>query len=193
MLMKHDLLILARNFRYAINFLRSINFDSLNHNFKRYFIKIVLINLNNLNSKDSYSSNSIIIKANLRVKLKLLRLIKINYSKTSINLCYQTSQQTRSLRNNLSFVLFKITITRFSSSVLNIRNNSKLAHIIIKQTRTKILIKRIILIMRNMTIKKIKNTMSRMTSRKSKITTSKSSFFRLLSYDQETRNANDAT
>ena len=191
--MKHDLLILARNFRYAINFLRSINFDSLNHNFKRYFIKIVLINLNNLNSKDSYSSNSIIIKANLRVKLKLLRLIKINYSKTSINLCYQTSQQTRSLRNNLSFVLFKITITRFSSSVLNIRNNSKLAHIIIKQTRTKILIKRIILIMRNMTIKKIKNTMSRMTSRKSKITTSKSSFFRLLSYDQETRNANDAT
>ncbi len=74
--MKYDLFILARNFRYAINFLRSINFNSLNHNFKRHFIKIVLINLNNLNSKDSYFSNSIIIKANLRIRLRLLRLIK---------------------------------------------------------------------------------------------------------------------
>jgi len=72
MLVKHNLFILARDFRYAINFLRSINFDSLNYNFKRYFIKIVLINLNSLNSKDSYFSNSIIIKANLRIKLRLL-------------------------------------------------------------------------------------------------------------------------
>jgi hypothetical protein len=88
MLMKHNLFILARNFRYAISFLRSINFDSLNHNFKRYFIRIVLINFNSLNSKDSYLSNSIIIKVNLRVKLRLFRLIKINYLKTLIDLCY---------------------------------------------------------------------------------------------------------
>ncbi len=88
MLVKHDLFILARNFYYAINFLRSINFNSLDHNFKYHFIKIVFTNLNNLNNKDNYLNNSIIIKANLRIKLKLLQLIKINYSKISIDLCY---------------------------------------------------------------------------------------------------------
>jgi hypothetical protein len=72
MLVKHNLFILARNFRYAINFLCSINFDFLNYNFKRYFIRIVLINLNNLNSKDSYFNNSIVIKVDLRIRLKLL-------------------------------------------------------------------------------------------------------------------------
>ncbi len=90
--MKYDLLILARNFYYAINFLRSINFNSLNHNFKRLLIRIVLINLNSLNSKDSYSSNLIIIKVDLRIRLRLLQLIKINYLETLINLCYQISQ-----------------------------------------------------------------------------------------------------
>jgi hypothetical protein len=88
MLVKHNLFVLARNFRYAINFLCFINFDSLNYNFKRYFIRIVLINLNNLNNKDSYFRNSIIIKANLRIKLKLLRLIKISYLETFIDLYY---------------------------------------------------------------------------------------------------------
>ncbi len=88
MLVKHNLFILACNFCYVINFLYFINFDSLDYNFKRYFIKIVLIYLNNLNNKDNYLSNSIIIKANLRVKLRLFRLIKINYSKISINLYY---------------------------------------------------------------------------------------------------------
>lgn len=88
MLVKYDLLILARNFYYAINFLRSINFNSLDHNFKYHFIKIILTNLNNLNSKDNYLNNLIIIKANLRIKLRLLQLIKINYSKISIDLCY---------------------------------------------------------------------------------------------------------
>jgi hypothetical protein len=72
MLVKHNLFILARNFRYAINFLCSINFDFLNYNFKRYFIRIVLINLNNLNSKDSYFNISIVIKVDLRIRLKLL-------------------------------------------------------------------------------------------------------------------------
>jgi len=70
MLVKYDLFILACNLRYAISFLRSINFDSLNHNFKRYLIRIVLINHNNI-SKDSYLNNSIIIKANLKIKLRL--------------------------------------------------------------------------------------------------------------------------
>jgi hypothetical protein len=88
MLVKYDLLILARNFYYAISFLRSINFNSLDHNFKYHFIKIILTNLNNLNSKDNYLNNLIIIKANLRIKLRLLQLIKINYSKISIDLCY---------------------------------------------------------------------------------------------------------
>ncbi len=88
MLVKHNLFILARNFRYAINFLYSINFDSLNYNFKYYFIRIVLINLNSFNNKDSYFSNSIIIKVDLKVRLRLLRLIKINYSKISIDLYY---------------------------------------------------------------------------------------------------------
>jgi len=88
MLIKYNLLILAYNFCYAINFLRFINFDSLNYNFKRYLIRIVFINLNNLNSKDNYLSNSIIIKANLRIKFRLLRLVKISYSKTLIDLCY---------------------------------------------------------------------------------------------------------
>jgi len=193
MLVIYNLLILARNLRYAINFLRFINFNSLNYNFKRYFIRIVLTNFNSLNNKDSYFSNSIIIKANLKIKLRLLWLIKISYSKTSIDLYYQISQQMRSLCNDLSFVSFRITIIRFSSSVLNIRSNNKFAHIIIKQTRTRILIKKIILIMRNITIRKIKNTMLKIVSRRSKITTSKSSFFKFSSHDQETRNANNAT
>jgi len=72
MLVKHNLFILARNFYYAINFLHSINFDSLNYNFKRYLNRIVLINLNNLNNKDNYFSNLIIIKANLKIKFRLL-------------------------------------------------------------------------------------------------------------------------
>ena len=87
MLVRHNLLILARNLRYVINFLRSINSSSLNYNFKCYFIKIVLINYNNI-SKDNYLNSSIIIKANLKIKLRLFRLIKINYLKTSINLRY---------------------------------------------------------------------------------------------------------
>ena len=85
---EYDLLILARNLYYAINFLHSINFDSLNYNSKHYFIKIVLINYYNISSKDNYYSRLIIIKANLRIRLKLLRLIKINYLKISINLYY---------------------------------------------------------------------------------------------------------
>jgi len=87
MLVEHNLFILARSC-YAINFLRFINIGPLNYNFKLYFTKIVLINLNNLNNKDSYFSNLIIIRANLRVKLKLLRLIQVSYSKILIDLCY---------------------------------------------------------------------------------------------------------
>ncbi len=88
MLVEHNLLILARNFCYAIKFLYSINSSSLNYNFKRYFIKIVLINFNNLNSKNNYLSNSIIIKTNLKIRLRLLQIIKINYSKILIDLYY---------------------------------------------------------------------------------------------------------
>jgi len=84
----YDLFILARNFYYAIIFLRFINFDFLDYNSKHYFIRIVLINLNSFNSKNSYSSNSIIIKANLRIKLRLLQLIKISYLKILIDLYY---------------------------------------------------------------------------------------------------------
>jgi len=191
-LVEHDLFILARNLRYAINFLRSINFNSLNHNFKRHFIKIVFTNLNNLNNKDSYFSNSRIIKTNLRIKFRLLRLVKISYLKISIDLYYQISQQTRSFCSDLSSVFFKTTIIRFSFDVFSIRsNNSKLAYIIMKQTKTRILIKRIVLI-RNITIKKIRNTTSRNPiSSKSKTTTSKSFFFRSQNYVQEIRNAND--
>ncbi len=88
MLVRHNLFILVRSLCYAINFLRSINFDFLNYNFKSYFTRIVLINFNNLNSKDSYLNNLIIIKVDLRIKLRLFRLIKINYSKTLIDLRY---------------------------------------------------------------------------------------------------------
>jgi hypothetical protein len=88
MLAKHNLFILACNFCYAINFLYSINFDSLNYNFKCYFIRIIFINLNNLNSKDNYLSNSIIIKANLKIRLRLLRIIINNYLKILIDLYY---------------------------------------------------------------------------------------------------------
>ncbi len=89
----------------------------------------------------------------------------------------------RLLCNNLSFVSFKIIITKFSSSILNICSNNKLAHTTIKSIKTKILIKRIILIIKNITTKKIKNTISRIASRKSKITILKSSFFRFLNYN----------
>ena len=86
----HNLLILARNqLRFAINFLLSINFDSQDYNSNCYFIRIVLINHNNIN-KDNHFNNLIVIKANLRVRL--FRLIKINYSKILIDLYYQISQ-----------------------------------------------------------------------------------------------------
>jgi len=63
-----------------------------------------------------------------------------------------------------------------------------------KQTRTKILIKRIIIIIRNIIIKKIKNIMLIMKSQRSKITIIlKSFFFRFLNYVLKTRNVNDAT
>jgi len=160
------LLILARNLYFAISFLLSINFDSLNYYFLRY--RIVLINYNNI-SKDSYFNKLITIKTNLKIKLKLLlRLIKINYSKTSIDLYYQISQM-RSLRSNFSFVFLKITITRFNLIVLNILN--KLAFIIKKLTRIKILIKRIIFLIKNIIIKKIKNTMLKTTSSRRKTIT----------------------
>ncbi len=87
------------------------------------------------------------------------------------------------LCNNLSFISFKITIIRFSSNILSICSNNKLAHIIVKQTRTKILFKKKILIIRNITIRKIKNIISRIILRRSKITILKSFFFRLLSYN----------
>ncbi len=96
----------------------------------------------------------------------------------------------RSLRNNLSFVLFKTTIIKFNYDVFN---NNKHAFIMKKQTRTRILIKRIIIIIRNIIIKKIKNTMSIMKSQRSKTTTMlKSFFFRFLSYVLETQNVSDA-
>jgi len=57
MLVKHVLLILAHNL--AINFLRSINFDFLNHHFN--LIRIVLINYHNIN-KDNYLNRVIITK-----------------------------------------------------------------------------------------------------------------------------------
>ena len=97
----------------------------------------------------------------------------------------------RSLRNDLSFVLFRTTIIRFNYGALS---NNKHAFIMKKRTRTRILIKRIIIIMRNITTRKMKNTMSIMKSQRSKITTmSKSSFSRSLSYVLGTRNVNDAT
>lgn len=160
------MLILARNLYFAISFLLSIDFDSLNYYFLRY--RIVLINYNNI-SKDSYFNKLITIKTNLKIKLKLLlRLIKINYSKTLIDLYYQISQM-RSLRSNFSFVFLKTTITRFNLIVLNILN--KLAFIIKKLTRIKILIKRIIFLIKNIIIKKIKNTMLKTTSSRRKIIT----------------------
>jgi len=193
-LVEHDLFIPARSLRYATNFLRSINSGSLNHNSKRHLIRIVLTNLNSLNSKNSYLSSPGIIKADLRIRLRLLRLIKISYPKISVDLRHQIPQQTRPLRSDLSFVLFRTTIIKSSSDIFSIRSsNNKLAHTIIKQTRTKILIKRIVLI-RNMTIRKIRNTTSRNpASPRNKTTTSKSSFFRSRSYVQEIRNANDVT
>jgi len=97
----------------------------------------------------------------------------------------------RSLRNDFSFVLFRITIIRFNYNALN---NNKHALIMKKQTRTKILIKRIIIIIRNIIIKKIKNIMLIMKSQRSKITIIlKSFFFRFLNYVLKTRNVNDAT
>ena len=87
----HNLFILARNqLRFAISFLLFISFDFQNYNFNCY-----LINHNSIN-KDSYFSNLIVIKADFRVRL--LQLIKISYSKTSIDLYYQILQ-TRPLRS----------------------------------------------------------------------------------------------
>lgn len=63
----HNLLILVRNRRFAISFLRFVNFDLSNYNFN--LIRIVLISYNSIN-KSSYFNRSIIIKANLRVRLK---------------------------------------------------------------------------------------------------------------------------
>jgi len=71
MLIKHDLLFSTRNLHYAISFLRFINFDFRDYNFKRHLIKIVLINRNIFN-KDNYLNNSIIIKVDRKIKLKLL-------------------------------------------------------------------------------------------------------------------------
>jgi len=58
-LVKHVLLISTHNL--AINFLRSISFDSLNYHFN--FTKIVLINYHNIN-KDNYFNKVITIKTN---------------------------------------------------------------------------------------------------------------------------------
>ena len=187
----HNLLISARSYCFATSFLRSISSDSLNYNSKRYFIRIMLINYSSIN-KNSYFSSPIIIKADLRVSLRLLRLTKISYSEISIDLYYQISQQTRSLCSDLSFVLFRTTIIRYNCIVLSIcySNSSRLASTITKSTRTKILIRRIIL-KRNITIRKIKNTISRKILRKIKIIISKSSFFRLRNLISETQSANN--
>ena len=187
----YNLLIPACSYCFAISFLRCISFGFLNYKFKRYFIRFVRINYSSIN-KDSYFSSSIIIKADLRVSLRLLRLIKISYSKISIDLYYQILQQTRSLCSNFFFVLFRTTIIRYNCIVLSIcySNSSRLASIIAKSTRTRILIRRIIL-KRNITIRKIKNTISRKMLRKIKIIMSKSSFFRFRSFASETQNANN--
>lgn len=87
-LVRYNLVILARNLCYAINFLHFINFDFLNYNFKSYFINIVLTNLNSLNNKNNYFSNLIIIKANFKIRFKLFCLIKINYLEILIDLYY---------------------------------------------------------------------------------------------------------
>ncbi len=176
-LVKYNLLILVCNLYYAISFLYSINSDFLNYNYS-YFIRIVLIKYYSIFSKDNYYSKLIVIKVDLKIRFKLFRLNKINYSKISINLYYQILQ-TRLFRNNFSFIFFKITIIRFNSNIFSICNsNNKLAHIIVKSTKTKILIKRIILIIKNITIRKVKNTILRIVLQKNKITISKSSFFR---------------
>jgi len=147
----------------------------------------VLTNYNNIN-KDSYFNNLIIIKADL--KIRLFRLIKINYSEISIDLYYQISQ-IHLFCNNLFFVFFRTIIIRFSSDILNICNNSKLAHTIVKQTRTKTLIKKIIS-SKKITIRKIKNTIQRKTLQKNKTIKSKSSFFKFRSFALEIQNTNNA-
>lgn len=97
----------------------------------------------------------------------------------------------RLFRNDFSFVLFKTIIIRFNYDVFS---SNKHALIMKKRTRTKILIKRIIIIMRNITTRKIKNTMLIMKLQRNRITTMlKSFFFRFLSYVLETRNVSDAT
>lgn len=85
MLSKYVLLILAHNL-YAINFLRSINFDFLNYSFNSFIkIRIVFIKFYNINQ--DYNKMTI-SKANQIKTLYRYRLIKISYSKTSNDLRY---------------------------------------------------------------------------------------------------------
>jgi hypothetical protein len=96
----------------------------------------------------------------------------------------------RLLYINLSFILFKTTTIRFN---YNVFSSNKHALIIEKQTRTRILIKRIIIIIRNITIRKIKNIILIIESQRRKTTTMSKSFFsRFLSYFLETQNASNA-
>lgn len=156
-LSKYVLFILIRRRRYAINFLLSISFDLRNHNFN-YFIKIVLIKSYSI--KQDYNRTITIKAKQIKISSKacFLQLSKINYLKISIDLRYQISQM-RSLRNNFLFVLFKTIIIKINLIVLRNDSNNKLAHIMKKRTRTKNLIKT--LIIRSKTIRKARNTITR--------------------------------
>lgn len=155
-LSKYVLFILIRC-RYAINFLLSISLDLRNHNFN-YFIKIVLIKSYSI--KQDYNRTITIKAKQIKISSKacFLQLSKINYLKISIDLRYQISQM-RSLRNNFLFVLFKTIIIKINLIVLRNDSNNKLAHIMKKRTRTKFLIKT--LIIRSKTIRKARNTITR--------------------------------
>ncbi len=100
------------------------------------------------------------------------------------------------LCSDLFSVSFRTTIIRCNFIVYSIcSSNSKLASTIVKQTRTRILIKRIILSIREkITIRKIKNTMLRKTLQRSKTTTiSKSFFFRSWNLAPEMQYTNNIT
>ena len=195
MLSKHVLFIKTFR-RREINFLLSINFAI-------FFFKIMFINLSNSNNVFFFRNcnnmmNIKIIKK--RLKVNHFRPYQINHSKIVLQI-----NQTRSLINNNDrlFVHFKIIIIKHSLDVnkviinnhCNYNNNT---FITMKRTKTKISIKKITMITRN--IQKMKNMQKifltilimNIMIMIQKFTTSKTSSYKHLDRLKEILNANDA-
>lgn len=195
-LLKHVLLTPARYLRNATSFLPLISSGHQDHHSSQIIkTRTVLIRPRSINQGLNRLVATKADQIKVSHKVLLSRLGKVSNPETSVDLRHQAPQMRPLRSNDLPSILSRTITIKINSTVLSTRSSNKHAPTTVKRTRTRIQIKRVIMIRKKMTTRKMKNTMAAKTTllrNKTTMTMSESSSFKRLNHGLGTRNASDA-